>query len=53
MSDLSQIVCVSIIVILMMFAAAAIIDNKNDRDARTQFVVWACALAILVGQAVW
>lgn len=53
MSDLSQIVCISLIVILMMFAAAAIIDNKNDRDARTQFVVWACTWAILLGQIVW
>lgn len=53
MSDLSQIVCISLIVILMMFAAAAIIDNGNERDTRTQFVIWACTAAILIGQAVW
>lgn len=53
MSDLAQIVCISLIVILMMFAAAVIIDNKNDRDTRTQFVMWACTMAILIGQVVW
>ncbi|MEG6613751.1 hypothetical protein V6C42_12925 [Pseudoclostridium thermosuccinogenes] len=53
MSDLKQIICTSLIVFMMMFAAAAILDRKYDKDTRTQLVIWSCTWALIISKIIW
>lgn len=53
MSDWFQIGGVSGIVLLMLFALAAILDNPNRYEFKRQMVMWCCAAAVIIGQAIW
>lgn len=48
-----QIGLTSVIIILMMFAMTAILDNPDKKEARKEILIWALVAALLIGQAIW
>jgi len=53
MREWFQILLTSTVILLMMFAMAAILDNPDDKEARKEFIMWALVAALLIGQAIW
>lgn len=53
MKDLTQIVCISVIIILMLFAGAIVVDIPSKQQFKQGLSLWCMAVSILIGLAIW